>query len=477
MVEKLKNILKKNSNPKAKNDEVIELDRRDFFRKTGAMSAIAAASVVAPGTLRASDDDPNIMHHPEWGQSWGDPVTKNRYGIPSKYEHNNTRRTTKLLASGNYRAAIAVTPIHESEGIITPNGLFFSRSHGGTAHVDPNKWRLMINGLVEKPIVLTLEELKRYPRITRTHFIECPANGGQEWRRPQYNSLQFAKGFMSCAEWTGVYIKTILKDLGLKPNAKWMLAEGSDNSEMGRSVPVEKVLDDAMLVWGQNGEALRPEQGYPVRLLLPGWEGNLCVKWLKRLEFADEPWYAKEETSKYTALKPTGKAVQHFYANEVNSTVVTPSPEKPWTSLKEGDMVEIEGLAWSGMGTITRVDLSFDGGNNYVKANLKGLILPKCWTRWSYMYKIPKGFKNPDGKQIILTSRAMDDAGFIQPTVDQEIFGKDVTAEYLEAALEDNSKIDKNKGMGVESVYHRNAIESWEVTENGEVNHVQIRTV
>jgi sulfane dehydrogenase subunit SoxC len=476
-VEKIKEILKKKSKPLEKSENIPELDRRGFFKKTGAISAIAAASVIAPNTLRASQDDPNIIHHPDWGQSWGDPVTKNRYGIPSKYEYNNTRRNTKLLASGNYRAAIAVTPIHESEGIITPNGLFFSRSHGGTAHIDPNKWRLMINGLVEKPIVLTLDELKRYPRITRTHFIECPANGGQEWRRPQYNSLQFAKGFMSCAEWTGVYIKTILKDLGLKPNAKWMLAEGSDNSEMGRSVPVEKVLDDAMLVWGQNGEALRPEQGYPVRLLLPGWEGNLCVKWLKRLEFGEEPWYAKEETSKYTALKPTGKAVQHFYANEVNSTVVTPSPEKPWTSLKEGDEVEIEGLAWSGMGTITRVDLSFDGGNNYVKANLKGLILPKCWTRWSYMYKIPKGFKNPDGKQIILTSRAMDDAGFIQPTVDQEIFGKDVNAEYLKAALEDNSKIDKNRGMGVESVYHRNAVESWEVTENGEVNHVQIRTV
>jgi sulfane dehydrogenase subunit SoxC len=466
MMEKLKKILKKNSKSTSKS-EIVGLDRREFFKKTGAFSAVAAASVMTPSALKA--DDPAIMHHPKWGQSWGDPVTKNRYGMPSAYEHNNTRRNTKLLASGNYRASIAVAPIHESEGIITPNGLFFSRCHGGTAHIDPNEWRLMINGLVEKPIVLTLDQLKRYPRVTRTHFIECPANGGQEWRKPQYNSLQFAKGFMSCAEWTGVYIKTILKDLGLKPNAKWMLAEGSDNSEMGRSVPVEKVLDDAMLVWGQNGEALRPEQGYPVRLLLPGWEGNLCVKWLKRLDFADEPWYAKEETSKYTALKPTGKAVQHFYANEVNSTVVTPSPEKPWTDLKEGDMVEIEGLAWSGMGTIKRVDLSFDGGNNYVEANIKGLVLPKCWTRWSYMYKIPKGFKNANGKQIILTSRAMDDAGFIQPTVDQEIFGYGV-------AKEDYGK-DKNKGMGVESVYHRNAVESWEVTENGEVKHVQIRTV
>jgi sulfane dehydrogenase subunit SoxC len=252
---------------------------------------------------------------------------------------------------------------------------------------------------------------------------------------------------MRSAEWTGVYIKTILADLGLKPEAQWMLAEGSDNSEMGRSVPIDKILDDAMIVWGQNGEALRPEQGYPVRLLLPGWEGNLCVKWLKRLEFAKEPWFCKEETSKYTALKPTGKAVQHFYANEVNSTVVSPSPERPWTDLKDGQLIEIEGLAWSGMGTITGVDISFDGGKTYKEAKLKGLVLPKSWTRWSYMHRYKKG------QTLLLTSRAMDDAGYIQPTVDEE------------TAI-----------MGVESVYHRNGVETWEVTATGEVNHVQIRS-
>jgi len=432
-------------NKKSQDENTI--DRRDFFRKTAAMSATALAGTSLFASETTAAGDPAIMHHTKWGQTWGDPVTKNLYGIPSAYEHNNIRRSTSLLSSGNFRASIAVTPIHESEGIITPNGLFFSRSHGGTAHVDPNEYRLMIHGLVEKPIVLTLAQLKRYPSVTRTHFIECPANGGQEWRGPQFNSVQFAKGFMASAEWTGVYIKTILEDLGLKPTAQWMLAEGSDNSKMGRTVPVDKVLDDAMIVWGQNGEALRPEQGYPVRLLLPGWEGNLCVKWLRRLEFSQEPWYCKEETSKYTDLKPTGKAIQHFYANEVNSTVVSPSPEIPWTDLKDGDVVEIEGLAWSGMGTITGVDLSFDGGKNYVEAQLKGLVLPKSWTRWSYMHTYKKGQK------LYLTSRSMDDAGYIQPTIDQE-----------------------TSVMGVEAVYHRNAVETWEVTETGEVNHVQIRS-
>ncbi len=424
-----------------------ESSRRNFFKKTASIGAVAAATALSANQATAGDD-PLIMHHVKWGQKLGDPVTKNRYGIPSAYEHNNTRRNTKLLASGNFQASIAVCPIHESEGIITPNGLFFSRCHGGTAHVDPNEFRLMIHGAeIERDIVLTLEELKRYPRVTRTHFIECPANGGQEWRGPQFNSLQFAKGFMSSAEWTGVYIKDLIKDLGIKPGAQWMLAEGSDNSEMGRTIPMDKVWDDAMLVWGQNGEALRPEQGYPVRLLVPGWEGNLCVKWLKRLEFSAEPFYCKEETSKYTALKKSGKAIQHFYANEVNSTVVTPSPEKPWTNLKDGDIVEIEGLAWSGMGTITGVDISFDGGKNYVEAQLKGLILPKSWTRWSYMHTYKKG------ETLLLTSRAMDDAGYIQPTVDEE-----------------------TGVLGVEGVYHRNGVETWEVTAEGKVNHVQIRS-
>jgi sulfane dehydrogenase subunit SoxC len=249
---------------------------------------------------------------------------------------------------------------------------------------------------------------------------------------------------MSCAEWTGVYIKDILKDLGLKPSARWMLAEGADNSHMGRTVPIDKVLDDAMIVWGQNGEALRPEQGYPIRLLVPGWEGNLCVKWLCRLEFADEPFYAKEETAKYTALKPSGKAIQHFYANEVNSVITSPCPEYPWTDLKKGDLVEIEGLAWSGQGTIEGVDITFDGGKNWVEASLKGLILPKAWTRFSFMYRY-------EGKPLLLGSRARDDAGHIQPSVKEE-----------------------RAVMGVESVYHRNATHIWEVTAKGEVNNVQV---
>ncbi len=421
------------------------LSRRDFFRKTAVYSAgaIAAANVLSPVKLKA--DDTAIVNEAEWGTKLGDMVTKNLYGVPSPYEHNVIRRTTDLLSSGDMYASVSMCPIHELQGIITPNGLFFTRNHGGTAHVDPEKFRLMIHGKVKKEVVLTLDELKKYPSESRIHFIECPANGSTGWRGPQFNNLQFMKGMMSSAEWTGVMLKTVLEDIGLEDDAVWMLAEGSDNAGNPRTIPVEKALDDAMLVWAQNGEALRPEQGYPLRLLVPGWEGNLNTKWLKRLEFSDKPWHAKEETSKYTMLQKNGKAIRYFWPNEVNSVITSPCPEKPWTNLKKGDMIEIEGLAWSGHGTIKNVDISFDGGDNWVEANLKGLVLPKSWTRFSYIMKW-------EGKPLLLSSRAVDDTGNVQPTIDQE-----------------------TSAVGVESVYHRNAIVTWEVKANGEVNNVHIR--
>ncbi len=419
--------------------------RRDFFKKTAVYSvgAVAAANVLSPVNLRA--DDHAIIHEAPWGTKLGDLVTKNPYGLPSPFEHNNVRRTTDLLSSGDMYASVSMSPLHESEGIITPNGLFFTRNHGGTAHVDPHEFRLMIHGKVKREVVLTLDELKKYPSESRIYFIECPANGSTDWRGPQFNNLQFLKGMMSSAMWTGVMLKTILDDIGLEDDAVWMLAEGSDNAGNPRTIPVEKALDDAMLVWGQNGEALRAEQGYPLRLLVPGWEGNLNTKWLKRLEFSDKPWHSKEETSKYTMLQKSGKAIQYFWVNEVNSVVTSPCPEKPWTELKVGDMVEIEGLAWSGQGTIKGVDITFDGGNNWVDAKLKGLVLPKSWTRFSYITKWT-------GKPILLASRSYDDSGNVQPTIDEE-----------------------TSVIGVESVYHRNGIVTWQINEKGECSNVHIR--
>lgn len=434
-----------NSEKALDNVSSTKLSRRDFFRKTAVYSAgaIAAANVLGP--VKAKADDVAIMNEAEWGIKLGDKTDKYPYGVPSPYEHNVVRRTTELLSSGDKYATVSMCPLHELDGIIVPNGLFFTRNHGGTAHVNPHEFRLMIHGKVKKEVVLTLDDLKKYPSESRIYFIECPANGSTGWRGPQFNNLQFMKGMMSQAEWTGVMLKTVLEDIGLEDDALWMLAEGSDNATNPRTIPVEKALDDAMLVWGQNGEALRPEQGYPLRLLVPGWEGNLNTKWLRRLEFSDKPWHAKEETSKYTMLQKSGKAIQFFWINEVNSVITSPCPEKPWTNLKKGDIVEIQGIAWSGQGTVKHVDISFDGGDNWVEASLKGLVLPKAWTRFSYIYKW-------DGKPILLTSRAVDDTGNVQPTIDQE-----------------------TSVVGVENVYHRNAMVTWEVNSKGEVNNVHIR--
>ncbi len=419
-----------------------KLSRRDFLNK--ALVSVTTASALIPTISSADSLVIDELKQP-WSVGLGEAVDKFPYGMPSPYEHNVIRRTHKLLSSGDMYASVAMCPIQDINGIITPNGLFFNRAHAGVAKVDPNKHRLIIDGLVDTPMVFSVDDLKKLPSESRIHFIECPANGSAEWRAPQFDTIQFMKGMMSCAEWTGVRLKTVLDIVGLKPNAKWMLAEGVDDSHMGRTIPVEKALDDAMLVWAQNGEALRAEQGYPLRLLLPGWEGNLNVKWLGRLKFGDKPWHAKEETSKYTMLLPDGRAVQYFWPLEVNSVITSPCPDKPWTHLKKGDLVEIEGLAWSGQGTIRGVDISFDGGKNWVKANLKGLVLPKAWTRFSYIYKW-------DGKPILLSSRAYDDSGNVQPTISQEI-----------------------AKMGVETIYHRNAIVTWEVKANGEVHNVQIR--
>ena len=432
-------------NKEFETEELASVSRRDFFKRTATVSAAAAVSILAPATLLA--DDENIMHHTKWGTSLGYEVNKFPYGLPSKYEHNVVRRTSPLMSSaGDMHAAISMTPLHELNGIIVPNGLHFTRTHNGVAEIDPNKFRLMIHGLVEKTIVLTLDQLKRYPSESRILFMECPSNGAAEWKGPQFGSLQMVRGMMACSEWTGVRLSVILDELGLKPEAKWMLAEGSDGSEMSRTLPIEKVLDDCMLVYAQNGEALRNEQGYPVRLMAPGWEANLCVKWLKRLEFGDKPWYAKEETSKYTALTASGKAIQHFYALETNSIITSPCPEIPWTDLRVGDLVEIQGLAWSGYGTVKGVDITFDGGKNWVEASLKGLVLPKAWTRFSYMYRY-------EGKPLLLASRSYDDSDDVQPTVNQE-----------------------KKVVGVEGVYHRNAIHTWAISAKGEVNNVQIRS-
>ena len=269
------------------------------------------------------------------------------------------------MADREPESSVSFTPLHELDGIITPNGLCFERHHGGIAEIDPGDYRLIVHGLVDRTLIFTLADLKRFPRVNRIHFLECAANSGMEWRGAQLNGCQYTHGMVHCVEYTGVPLRVLLAEAGVKPNAKWLLAEGADAAAMTRSIPLAKALDDCLVAYRMNGEMLRPEQGYPARLVVPGWEGNVWVKWLRRLKLGDEPWFAREETSKYTDLMENGKARQFTFVMDAKSVITSPSPQAP---LRHKGFTVISGLAWSGRGKIARVDVSLDGGRNWREA-------------------------------------------------------------------------------------------------------------
>ena len=339
-------------------------------------------------------------------------------------------------------SSINFTPLHALDGIITPNGLCFERHHGGAAEIPPEDFRLMINGLVDTPMVFTLADLMRFPRENRIHFLECAANGGMEWAGAQLNGCQFTHGMIHNVMYTGVPLRALLEEAGVKTEGKWVLAEGADAAGMTRSIPIEKALDDCLVAFKMNGEALRKEQGYPARLVVPGWEGNMWVKWLRRLEVGDQPWEQREETSKYTDLMANGKARKFTWVMDAKSVITNPSPQAPITH-GPGRTV-ITGLAWSGHGTIDRVDVTTDGGINWHTARLSGPSLDKSMHRFYYEF-------DWDGSPMFLQSRAIDNTGYVQPTKD---------------AL--------RKFRGTNSIYHNNGIQTWSVNKNGEAENVEI---
>jgi sulfane dehydrogenase subunit SoxC len=416
-------------------------DRRDFLRKGVVAAAGIAATTFAGRSISAEINSANLPpNEPAWGKQLGHGVVEQPYGLPSTFEKQVVRRTVPWLTADSI-ASISMTPLQDLKGIITPNGLVFERYHGGVPQINPDEHRLILHGLVERPLIFTMEDLMRFPSVSEIKFIECPANGGMEWKGAQMEALQFTHGMLSCCEWTGVPLRVLLEEAGVKPEGKWILAEGADGAHMSRSIPLEKALEDTLVVYAQNGEMLRPEQGYPLRLLNPGWEGNTSIKWLRRLEVGDQPWYHREETSKYTDLMPDGRARKFTFVQETNSVITSPCPEKP---LVKPGFVEIEGLAWSGRGKIKHVDISFDGGVSWVPAKLKGLVLDKALTRFSLVTKWT-------GQPWLLQSRSVDETGYVQPTLSQ-----------------------LREVRGGNSIYHKNAIHTWKVAPTGEVTNVQI---
>ena len=320
---------------------------------------------------------------------------------------------------------------------MTPADLHFERHHAGVPAIDPQRYKLLIHGMVERPTMFDLEALKRFPSVSRLYFLECSGNGFPSYRdiRPDLTP-QLVDGLTSTSEWTGVLLSTLFRDVGVKPGARWFLAEGEDAAVMARSIPLEKASDDAMIAYGQNGEALRPEQGYPARLLVPGWEGNANVKWIRRIEIADRPFMTREETSKYSDPLPDCTARLFSFAMDAKSVITFPAypvtlPDKGWW--------EIEGLAWSGRGRVRRVDVSTDAGRHWAPAELQQPVLPKCHTRFRYLWTW-------DGGDTTLLSRAADETGYVQPTLDE---------------------LRQARGRG--TTYHFNHIRAWTVRRDGTV--------
>jgi sulfane dehydrogenase subunit SoxC len=426
----------------------VTTSRRRFIKGAIAGGVAAGASVASaqqnaappqPAPLKSNPKNlpPNV---PDWSKVLGDGVAAHPYGKPSKFEKHVIRRDVEWLTASR-ESSVNFTPLHELDGIITPNGLCFERHHGGAAEINPLDYRLMIHGLVDKPLVFTLGDLKRMPRTNKIYFLECAANSGMEWRGAQLNSCQFTHGMIHNVMYTGVPLKVLLDEAGVKANAKWLLMEGADSAAMTRSLPLAKALDDCLIAFKMNGEALRTEQGYPVRLVVPGWEGNLWVKWLRRIEVGDQPWHTHEETSKYTTLMADGRARRFTFVMDAKSIVTNPSPEA--ALFVKGRNV-LSGLAWSGRGKVTRVDVTMDGGSSWQEARIDGPVLDRSLTRFYVDF-------DWQGRELLIQSRAHDDTGYVQPTKDE-----------------------LRQVRGPNNIYHNNGIQTWLVRANGETENVEI---
>lgn len=409
--------------------------RRGLLR--GSLAALAGAAVAPAGAEpeTAANAPPAT---PPWMRAPGAGIASPPYGVPSPYERGVVREAGEKFAFPG--AAWSYTPLQHLHGIVTPNGLHYERHHAGVPAIDPDAHRLLVHGLVDRPMIFTMDDIVRLPAVSRTHFLECAGNSSFFWHPETLDpawTVQRTHGLLSCAEWTGVRVADLLDMVGVQRDAKWVLAEGADAAAMDRSIPLAKMLDDALLAYAQNGERLRPEQGYPLRLLLPGYEGNTSIKWLRRLKLGTAPVESREETSKYTQLLPDGRALQFFFVMEAKSVITHPSPGQ---RLPAPGWCEIRGVAWSGYGTIRRVDVSTDGGQSWRAAALQGPLLPKCLTR----FRLPWTW---DGAPALLQSRAEDDTGYVQPTREQLVAAR-----------------------GVDGHYHYNGIVTWRLRPEGAVS-------
>ncbi|MBW8906277.1 MAG: sulfite dehydrogenase [Betaproteobacteria bacterium] len=410
------------------------LDRRAFLRGGAALAAAVT------GYARAEP-----LAEAPWSKEPGELVPA--YGTPSKFEKAAVR--TLSNPKGEPRTSHARTPHQLLQGTATPNGLHFTISHAGNADIDPAQHRLAIHGLVKRALVFTPETLSRYPLVSRFAFVECGGNSAPLFSpEPIQATVQAIHGLASCAEWTGVPLATLLEETGVDAKAKWVIAEGADSPHLSRSVPLEKILDDAMVALYQNSERVMPGQGYPMRLLLPGWEGNMNVKWLRRLELTEQPAMSYYESRTYAPILPSGKAYQFYFIQEVKSFITQPSVG---FGMKGPGFYEISGIAYSGNGRITKVMVSADAGKTWAEAALQEPVMSKSFTR----FRIPWQW---NGGPAVLQSRAWDALGNVQPTRAEIVAQRGVA-----------SRVPPPTAFPSQ---HYNAITSWAIDANGSVRHV-----
>jgi sulfane dehydrogenase subunit SoxC len=412
-------------------EERSSLSRRAWITTT--------SGVIAAGLVKTQADAIRLVAQeaPTTGAA-GDP-TKVPGRLVSELGSRAAAERPRRLVRAEALSSSSRTPLAELMGTITPSDLHFERHHAGIPDIRFDDHELLVHGMVERPTVFRMRDLERFPQVSRVQFLECSGNGGGIYSRdrmPSEVTVQALDGLLSTSDWTGVPVATILREVGVRPGARWILAEGGDAAVMSRSVPLEKVMDDSLLAYGQNGERLRPEQGYPLRLFNPGYEGNTCVKWLRRIEVTDRPTHTRDETSKYTDPLGDGTVRQFSLVMDAKSVITFPSypyvlPDRGWW--------EIRGLAWSGRGRITRVEVSIDGGRSWVDAGLQGPILPRSTVRFRHLFEW-------SGRDMILLSRATDETGYVQPTVQQ----------LWEA-------------RGPRTSYHQNHQRAWKIARTGEV--------
>lgn len=366
-----------------------------------------------------------------------DDPTKLQGPPPTELGERSPFERPRRLVSKAEPSAASRTPLQDLTGMVTPADLHFERHHGGVPKIDPDRYSLLVHGLVETPTIFSLADLKRFPSVSRLYFLECSGNGGESLREYKETlTPQEIDGLTSTSEWTGVSLALLFREVGALPEARWFLAEGSDAAVMTRSIPMGKAWDDALIVYAQNGEPLRPENGYPARLFLPGWEGNANVKWIRRIELSERPFFTREETSKYSDPLPGGKARMFSFDMDAKSLITFPAYPK---RLPATGFWEITGIAWSGRGRITQVELSVDGGKTWEEAELQEPALPKCHTRFRKLW-------NWRGEEATLVSRATDETGYVQPD----------TEEFLRV-------------RGIETRYHFNNRRAWKVRADGTV--------